>query len=74
MKRNVHVGHYVDCRGATKGLEGDRVIKRCFFNVRLLWWIHPKLPVARIDTLLKVGLTHMFKIIPSPIEHWDALM
>jgi len=23
--------------------------------MRLLWWIHPKLPVARIDTLLKVA-------------------
>ena len=23
--------------------------------MRLLWWVHPKLPPARLDTLLKVA-------------------
>ena len=37
--------------------------KLSIYNMcRLLWWIHPKLPAARTDTLLKVNKHKQYKI------------
>jgi len=33
-------------------ITGDNVARHL---LRLLWWVHPRLPAARIDTLLKVA-------------------
>ena len=37
----------------------DNVVRHL---MRLLWWVHPKLPPARLETLLKVG-TVVFIIV-----------